>query len=185
MKIILGITGASGVGYGLSLAKELRKHELHLVITSSAKSIIDEETGNSKKALKELSQYGKIHNEDSFHSPLASGSFIYDAMVICPCSMKTLSAIANGYTDNLLTRAADVALKEKRKLIIVPRETPLNSIHLENMLKLSRLGVSVLPACPAFYTKPKKIGDMIDFVVGRILDHLQIKNTKYGRWKHV
>ncbi|MFH0818257.1 MAG: UbiX family flavin prenyltransferase [Candidatus Micrarchaeota archaeon] len=184
MRLVLAITGASGISYGLSLARSLKGNELHIIVTKSAKSIIDEELGNPKKILLELSKLGTLHDENSFHSPLASGSFLLDAMVICPCSMKTLSAIANGYSSNLVTRAADVALKEHRKLILVPRETPLSPIHLENMLKLSKFGAVILPASPAFYGKPKSLDELIDFIVGRVLDQLGIKNSKYKRWKH-
>jgi 4-hydroxy-3-polyprenylbenzoate decarboxylase len=183
MKIILAITGASGVAYGLELARSLKGHELHMVITSTAKGIMDEEAGGSKPAMAELSKLGTIHDEHSFDSPLASGSFLFDAMVVCPCSMKTLAAIANGYSSNLVARAADVSLKEHRKLILVPRETSLNAIHLENMLKLSKLGVVVLPASPAFYSKPKSINELVNFIVGRVLDQLGIPNKKYKRWK--
>jgi 4-hydroxy-3-polyprenylbenzoate decarboxylase len=184
MILILAITGASGAAYGLTLAQSLKGHELHVIVTDSAKKIIDEEIGNKEKLLSELAKLATLHDEHSFDSPLASGSFLFDAMVICPCSMKTLAAIANGYSSNLVARAADVTLKEKRKLILVPRETPLSAIHLENMLKLSRLGVIVLPACPAFYSKPKDIDELVNFVVGRVLDQLGIQNKKYRRWKH-
>ena len=184
MRIILAITGASGVAYGLELARSLKGHEVHTIITKPAKEIMKEETENPEKTIVELSKLGTLHDENNFNSPLASGSFLFDAMVICPCSMKTLSAIANGYSSNLVTRAADVALKERRKLILVPRETPFNSIHLENMLKLSRLGVIILPASPGFYGKPKTVTELIDFIVGRVLDQLGIQNEKYKRWKH-
>lgn len=185
MRIILAITGASGAVYGLSLARSLKGHELHVIVTDSAKKIMDEEMGGSKNPLSELTRLATIHNEHSFDSQLASGSFLFDAMVVCPCSMKTLSAIANGYSSNLVARAADVALKEKRKLILVPRETPLSAIHLENMLKLSQLGVIIMPASPAFYNSPKSIEDMVEFMTGRALDQLGIKNEKFKRWKHV
>ncbi len=184
MRIILAITGASGVAYGLELARSLEDHELHIIITKTAKDIIKEEIENPEKTSTELSKLGALHDENNFNSPIASGSFLFDAMVICPCSMKTLSAIANGYSSNIVARAADVALKENRKLILVPRETPLNPIHLENMLKLSRIGVIVLPASPGFYGKPKTVTELIDFIVGKVLDQLNIKNSKYKRWNH-
>jgi 4-hydroxy-3-polyprenylbenzoate decarboxylase len=185
MRIILAITGASGAIYGLELARSLKGHELHIIATKSAREIMEEEIGGSGKLLSELSKLGTMHDENSFSSPLASGSFIFDAMAICPCSMKTMSAIANGYSSNLVTRAADVSIKERRKLILVARETPLSPIHLENMLKLARLGVIILPASPGFYGKPKAIAELVDFIVGRVLDALGIKNSKYKRWKHV
>jgi 4-hydroxy-3-polyprenylbenzoate decarboxylase len=124
----------------------------------------------------------KCYNEKDMDAPFTSGSFKTDAMVIVPCSMKTLAAIASGFSGNLITRSADVMIKEKRKLILVPRETPLSPIHLGNMLKLSRLGVTILPAMPGFYHKPKGLGDIIDFVVGKILDSLNIENELYQRW---
>jgi flavin prenyltransferase len=184
MKIILAITGASGVAYGLALAKELKGHELHLVVSDSAKKIFQDELEDGKKALAELSGLGKVYDNSSFDAPMASGSFLFDAMVVCPCSMKTLSAIANGYSSNLICRAADVALKERRKLILVPRETPLSAIHLENMLKLAKLGVVILPASPGFYGKPKTISELTNFIVGRVLDQLGIANKAYKRWNH-
>ncbi|NYZ79205.1 UbiX family flavin prenyltransferase [Candidatus Micrarchaeota archaeon] len=182
MKIILALTGASGIPIGIRLAEVLKREELSIVVSENAKKVIEYEVGDAKKALAELGGYGKIYDEAEIDAPPASGSALFDTMVVCPCSMKTLSAIANGYCHNLITRSADVMLKEGRKLILVPRETPVSAIHLENMLKLSRLGVVILPASPAFYHKPKKIEDMVDFVVGKILDSLRIENKLYKRW---
>lgn len=182
MKIILALTGASGIPIGTRLAEALKGHELSIIVSENAKKVIEYEVGDAGKVLAELRRYGKVYNEVDIDAPPASGSALFDAMVVCPCSMKTLSAIANGYCYNLITRSADVMLKEGRKLILVPRETPVSAIHLENMLKLSRLGVVILPASPAFYHKPKKIEDMVDFLVGKILDSLRIKNKLYKRW---
>jgi len=182
VKVILAITGASGVPIGMRLAEALRKEQLSIIVSENAKKVVGYEVGDVKKFLAELSKYGKLYNEAEIDAPPASGSAIFDAMVVCPCSMKTLSAVANGYCHNLITRSADVMLKEGRKLVIVPRETPVSAIHLENMLKLSRLGVVILPASPAFYHKPKRIGDMVDFIVGKILDSLRIENHLYKRW---
>ncbi|MCX6775738.1 MAG: UbiX family flavin prenyltransferase [Candidatus Micrarchaeota archaeon] len=182
MKVILAITGASGVPIGMRLAKALRKEQLSIVVSENAKKVIKYEVGDVKKFLAELSKYGRLYDEAEIDAPPASGSSLFDAMVVCPCSMKTLSAIASGYCHNLITRSADVMLKEGRRLILVPRETPLNAIHLENMLKLSRIGVVILPASPAFYHRPKKVEDMVDFIVGKILDSLRVENHLYKRW---
>ncbi|WP_423792683.1 UbiX family flavin prenyltransferase [Methanocaldococcus indicus] len=182
MKIVVCITGASGVVYGKRLLEVLNKKNISvdLIISESAKKIIKEELDISWEKLKDLAN--NYYNEDDFFSPIASGSNKFDAVVISPCSMKTLSAVANGYSYNLIVRVADIALKERRKLIILPRETPLNSIHLENMLKLSNLGAIIMPPIPAFYTKPKTVDDIIDFIVGRVLDLLNIENNLYRRW---
>ncbi len=182
MKLILALTGASGIQIGIRLAETLKEHELSIVVSENARKVIEHEVGDSKKVVAELRQYGKLYDESEIGAPPASGSSLFDAMVVCPCSMKTLSAIANGYCCNLITRSADVMLKEGRKLILVPRETPVSAVHLENMLKLSRLGVVILPASPAFYHKPKKLEDMVDFIVGKILDSLRIENKLYKRW---
>lgn len=182
MKVIVAITGASGVIYGLELIKKLKEHELFIIVTKNAKKVMKHELEDYDKEIFKLKDFGKVLDTDDMEAPIASGSFKADAMVICPCSMKTLSAIATGFADNLVSRCADVMIKEKRKLILVPRETPLSPIHIENMLKLSKIGVSVLPPCPAFYHKPKAIGDMINFVVGKILDSLGINNNLYKRW---
>lgn len=175
MKVVVAITGASGAAYGTRLIQVLneRKIETQCVVSEAAKIIIRHEGGEIP---------GECYDEGDIAAPLSSGSYRFDAMVVVPCSMKTLAAIANGYASNLITRCADVAIKEGRKLVIVPRETPLSSIHLENMLKLAKIGVVILPAMPAFYPKPKKLRDMVDFVVGKILDSLGIENELYGRW---
>ena len=175
MKILLAITGASGAAYGLRLLEVLKKKNIktECIVSDAAKKIIKHE------ALK----IPKCYSEKDIEAPFSSGSFKMDAMVVAPCSMKTLSAIASGFSHNLVTRSADVAVKEKKKLILVPRETPLSAIHLENMLKLARLGVVILPAMPAFYHKPKKIEDLVNFIVGKILDSLGIENELYKRWE--
>ncbi len=187
MKIVLALTGASGAVYGIRLAETLHsaKHELHIIVTRTAKKIIKHELGEVEGVLKKLSRFGKLYEEDEMEAPFASGSFRADAVAICPCSTKTLAAVACGFSHNLVCRAADVALKENKKLILVIRETPLSAIHLENMLKLSRLGVVILPASPAFYPSPKKIDEIVDFIVGKILDSLGVENRLYRRWKDV
>lgn len=185
VKLIIAITGASGVIYGKRLLEELhnQKIETHLVISQAAKKIIKHELETSEKTLEKLADY--VHEIDDWSSPIVSGSFKTDGMVIIPCSMKTLAGIANGFAQNVILRAADVTLKEKRKLIIVPRETPLNRIHLRNMLELANQGVYIVPAMPAYYHKPKTIEEIIDFVVGRVLDQLDVEHSLYKRWQEI
>ncbi|MFQ6088974.1 MAG: UbiX family flavin prenyltransferase [Candidatus Methanofastidiosia archaeon] len=179
MKIVLGITGASGVIYGVRLLEELRENEVHLIISEAGKLILKNETNYD---LSKLENSCKSYKNNDLEAPPASGSFLFDAFVVCPCSANTLSKIANGISDNLITRIASVALKEKRELVLVLRETPLSQVHLENMLKLSKLGVCILPAMPGFYHSPKTLDDLVDFVVGKILDFLGIENEKFRRW---
>ena len=177
-KIVLALTGASGIEYGVRLAEELRRGKrsvLTVIVSDGAREV----AGREGVDLKRL---GKTLGERDFHAAPASGSALFDAMVVCPCSMKTLSAIANGFSHNLIARAADVALKEGRKLVLVPRETPLNAVHLENMLKLSRLGVVILPACPGFYHKPRDVGGVVDFIVGKVLDSLGFEHDLFAKW---
>lgn len=189
----VGITGASGAIYGVRLTQELLKRDakVHLVITEAAWQVFQEELGwdaESKESLiaKHFQQMGAgelhYHGLREFSAPIASGSYRADAMVIVPCSMGTLSGIAQGASGNLLERAADVMLKEGKKLVLVPRETPLNAIHLENMLKLSRLGAKIVPAMPGFYHKPKTLDDLVDFVVGKTLDTLGAPHALFKRW---
>jgi len=193
---IVGISGASGAVYGVRLIEELLKtvDTVHLCVSGTAFSIIRTETGIDWHGKSDLETEQKIqkhyssrklkyYSEANLAAPIASGSFITDGMFVVPCSMKTLSGIAGGYADNLIARAADVALKEGRKLIISPREMPFNSIHLENMLKLSRMGVKVAAPVPAFYQQPKDLNDIIDFVVGKLLDAAGIKHDLYQRWR--
>lgn len=182
MKVIVGISGGSGAIYGVALLKLLREFnvETHLVVSTMGEYVTNHECGVNLEELKSLATY--FHDNKNLAAPIASGSFKTDAMVIVPCSMKTVSSVANGFSDNLLARAADVILKENRKLIVVPRETPLNQIHLENMLKLSKLGVTVMPPSPAFYTHPENIGDIVSGIVARILDQLGIEHDLIKRW---
>jgi len=193
---IVAVTGASGAIYCIRLLEELLKsrNRVYLIISKQAFSIIKTETGINwsgkteseieKKIQKHFSSKNITYfSEDNLHAPVSSGSFMTDCMFVVPCSMKTLSGIANGYANNLIERAADVILKEGRTLILSPREMPLNAIHLENMLKLSRLGVRIAPPIPAFYQKPKNINDIVDFVVGKILDNSGIKHNLFKRWE--
>lgn len=184
MRLIIAITGASGVIYGKRLLEVLqnKKIETHLIISKAAEKIIEHELEATKKGIEKLANH--VYSVDDLTAPIASGSFKTDAMIIIPCSMKTLAGIAHGYSENLILRTADVMLKEKRKLILVPRETPLNAIHIGNMLKLARQeGVIVVPAMPAFYQKPTSVSAIVDFVVGKVLDLLDIEHTLYVRWK--
>ncbi len=183
MKVVVGISGASGVIYGIRLLEELKKvgAETHLIISSIAKDIIEYETDYSVEDVEKIATY--VHDEDDLNAIVNSGSFKFDASVIIPCSMKTLSSISNGYGDNVITRVGDVTLKERRKLIIVPRETPLRTVHLENMTKLSREGAIILPAMPGFYHKPESIDDQVNFIVGKIFDIMDINNNLFTKWK--
>lgn len=179
MRIVVGITGASGIIYATRLLEVLKENKVttYCIVSDVAKRIAEYELKPGGTA-----RFSECYGEKDVDAPFASGSFKIDAMVVVPCSMKTLSAIANGFSMNLIARAADVVLKEGRRLVLVPRETPLNSIHLRNMMKLSELGVTILPAMPGFYHKPKKIEDMVDFIVGKVLDSLGIENNLYKRW---
>jgi 4-hydroxy-3-polyprenylbenzoate decarboxylase len=183
-EIVIGISGASGVIYGIRLLEELNKNgdvTVHLIISEPAKQIISIETDYSFSDLESLADHTwKI---DEFTAPVASGSHKTAGMVIVPCSMKTLSSIANGFSDTLIGRAADVCLKEDRRLVLVPRETPLSLIDLENMVKVRRSGAAVLPASPGLYPRPQTVDEMIDFVVGRVLDLLDIEHSLYKRWE--
>jgi len=183
MKVLLSITGASGSIYGVRLLEELKKADckVHLIISEGSKKIIEHETTYKFKELKAKADF-YYENNDLFAGP-ASGSFLLDAMIICPCSMKTLSAVANGYCDTLTTRSALCVLKEENKLILVPRETPLALPSIENMKQTKLAGATILPAMPGFYHKPKKIEDLVDFVVGKILDQLNINHSLFKRWK--
>lgn len=181
--IVIGITGASGVIYGIRLLETLKKLniETSLVISNVAETVIENEVGMNLNEIKKIAD--NYYDFNDLSSSINSGSFKFDGLVIVPCSMKTLSSIANGYGANTITRVADVALKEKRKTIIVPRETPLRSIHIKNMLALSEEGAIILPAMPAFYQESTNLDDQINFIVGKILDSLNIENNIFKRWK--
>lgn len=181
-QIIVAITGASGAIYGVHLIKALKdaKVTVHLTISPAAEINLKLETGMTADELSKLTEH--VYPATDLAAPISSGSFPIDGMVIVPCSTKTLAAIANGYSDNLITRAADVTLKERRTLVLVPRETPLNQIHLKNMLTLARAGAIILPASPGFYHAPNKIDDLVDHIVGKIMDALHIEHSLYKRW---
>lgn len=183
MRIIIGITGASGSIYGLRLIEVLRQAhcEIHAVVTDSGQQVLEYECGVTCQDL--IAKVDYLHDVHKISSSIASGSFKTDAMVVVPCSMRTVGSIANGIADNLLNRAADVMLKENRPLILVPRETPLNAIHLENMLKLARLGVRIIPASPGFYHRPDNLQSLIDMMVGKICDSIGIEHNLFQRWQ--
>ena len=181
MRILVAITGASGSLYAQRLLDNLdsSQHEVHVVLSRYAPAVIAEELPGGLR----LPAGAKSHNLKSMNAPFASGSNPPDAMVIIPCSMGTLGRIAHGYSEDVLLRAADVALKEKRKLILVPRETPLNLIHIKNFELLLQAGATILPANPSFYTRPQNVEQVVDTVVARVLDHLGIPTELAPRWK--
>lgn len=189
-RYVAAITGASGTVYGIKLIAELVKSaEIHLVVSDSAFPILRDETGLDWSGDTESAVRGhfrtdrvSVHSDQQMWAPVASGSFRTDGMLIVPCSMKTLAAIASGYASTLIERAADVTIKEGRTLLLSPREMPFSAVHLGNMLSLARLGVIIAPPVPAFYTHPAKIGDMVDFVVGKILDCIGVDHRLFPRW---
>lgn len=192
-RLIVAMTGASGAPYALCLLEELLKqnHEVHLLVTEAGWRVLKEEHQwqIEERERNFTRRFGHLPGQLIYYpikdigAPIASGSFVCDAMVVIPCTMGTLAKIAHGVSSNLLERAADVMLKERRPLIIVPRETPLSSIHLENMLKLSQMGAVILPAMPAFYSKPTQIKDMVNFVTGKVLDVLKIEHELFQPWE--
>jgi len=188
----VAITGASGVIYGVRLVEELLKsgRQVHLIVSEAGALVMEQELGwdlqvGLGEALRQhFSQPDLvIYDNDDIAALPASGSFLNSGMVVIPCTMATLSAIAHGSARTLIERAADVALKERRPLLVVPRETPLNSIHLRNMLTLSELGAHVIPAMPGFYHGPMNLGDMVDFVVGKVLDNMGISHQLFARYR--
>ena len=183
MRIIVGITGASGAAYGLRLIEVLNRQgcEVHCVVSKLGWQVLRHECGAGEEIIEPYVY--KLYDVNDLSACMASGSFLSDGMVIAPCSMRTLGMIANGIGDNLLTRAADVMIKEGRTLIITPRETPLNQMHLANMLRLAQAGVKILPACPGFYHRPQTIEQVIDMLVGKICDSLRIKHDLFPRWQ--
>jgi flavin prenyltransferase len=182
MRLVVGITGSSGILYGIRMLEVLRKYKIdvHLIMSEWSIKCLKLETDYDLKYVRTLA---KNFSEDSnMAASISSGTYKTDGMIVIPCSMKTLSSIANGYEETLVARAAGVTMKESRKLVIVPRETPLTSIHLENMLKLARVGVVILPAMPGFYNRPKKIDDLVNHVVGKCLDQFDVDHDLFKRW---
>ncbi|MBR0271864.1 MAG: UbiX family flavin prenyltransferase [Methanobrevibacter sp.] len=181
--IVVAITGASGVIYGIRLLEALNelKIENSLIISDAAKTVIKSETDFEIEDIIELSD--NYYEFNDLTASINSGSFKFESLAIVPCSMKTLSSIANGYGDNTITRVADVSLKERRCTVIVPRETPLRTAHIKNMLTLSQEGAIILPAMPGFYSNHDTVDEQINFVVGKILDSLNIENNLFKRWE--
>lgn len=192
-KYIVALTGASGIIYGIRLVKELldRGFEVHLIVSDPACMVMEQEltwewNENLAQTIKKhLSEDICYYSNTDISASIASGSFRTDGMIVIPCTMSTVANIAQGISRDLITRAADVQLKEKRPLILVPRETPLNSIHLRNMLLLSEMGVHLIPAMPAFYHQPKSIDDLVLFIVGKVLDAMGIDHNIYCRYKSI
>ncbi len=182
MRLVVGITGATGAPIAVRMLEALRELgvETHLVVSRWARATLAQEAGISVKALQSLASF--VYSPEDQAAPISSGSFRVDGMVIVPCSMKTLAAVRVGYGEGLIARAADVVLKEQRKLVLVTRETPLSVIHLENMLGLARMGAVVMPPVPAFYNTPKTIADMTEHLVVRVLDQFQLDMPTARRW---
>ncbi|WP_069859773.1 UbiX family flavin prenyltransferase [Desulfoplanes formicivorans] len=183
---VLAVTGASGMPYALRLAQVMGSdslRELHVIVSQAARLVLETET---KNGLALLTRYATaVWDEKDIGAPPASGSWRHNGMVVCPCSMASLGAIAHGLASNLIHRAADVSLKEKRPLILVPRETPFSRIHVQNMLTVMDAGATIIPPCPGFYARPQTIADLVDQVVGRILDHLGIDHGLTSPWTGV
>ncbi len=182
-RVVVAVTGGSGMPYAQRLLETLSGLglETHVIISDAARLVLKQEMRQGATPL-EASAHA-LYTQRDLAAPPASGSWRHLGMVVCPCSMASLAAIASGLGSNLIHRSADVCLKERRKLVLVPRETPLSDIHLENMLRVSRAGAVVLPACPGFYHRPETIADLVDQVVGRVLDHLELEHDLGPRWR--
>jgi 4-hydroxy-3-polyprenylbenzoate decarboxylase len=180
-RLVVGISGASGVIYGIRMLEVLRgKMETHLVITEQAKRMLSFETDLTMGKVKKLASF--VHSDNDLSSPVASGSFKTSGMIIIPCSIKTLSAVANSYSQTLIARAADVNLKERRRVVLVVRETPLHFGHIRLMAQVTEMGGVIMPPVPAFYHKPETIADIVDYTVGKILDLYEIEHQLFRRW---
>jgi len=185
MKLLLCITGASGVIYGKRLLEVLSENEdveVELIVSEAGKDLLKRELDIEYDKISRMAD--EVYDPEGLDSPPSSGSSLYDAMAVVPCSMSSISKIANGISDNLITRAAAVFLKEDRKIILTPRETPMTTTWLKNMYELSAEGAIILPAMPGFYHEPESLEDIVDFLVGKILDSLEIKNSMFERWEN-
>lgn len=182
MKLVVGITGASGAIFGIRALEALKQLsvETHLVLSRWARATIAHETEYTVERVEALAS--AVHRDDNQGAPIASGSFKTDGMIIAPASMKSVAAIRAGFGDTLLCRAADVTLKERRKLVLLARESPFSEIHLENMLALTRMGVVILPPVPAFYNQPQTLDDIVNHIVGRLLDQFGLEAPNMNRW---
>ncbi len=182
-RIVVGITGASGATYGHRLIGALAeaRREIHVILSNCGEELLRIELGIGRNDLATMAH--RIYSNDDMTAPLASGSYRFDSMVIAPCSMRTIAAIASGDSGCLMSRVAEVCLKERRRLVLVPRETPLNLLHIRNMETLTLAGATVLPAMPAFYPRPVSVDDMVSFIVGKIMDQLQIEHNLFRRWE--
>ena len=178
-RLVVAITGSSASRYGVRLLEALREAgvETHLILSRWVEVNLRQESEYTPEYVRSLAS--QVHEDGNLGAAVASGSFRHDGMAVVPCSMKTLAAIATGFTDTLVARAADVTLKEGRKLVLAPRETPLSAIHLENMLKLARLGVAIMPPVPAFYGRPQTVDDLVNHFVGRVMDRFDIEHQLY------
>ncbi len=182
-RIVIAISGASGVIYGIRVLEALKKAdgiETHLIMTRGARTVLGLETSMDVEQVENLAH--RVHSPENLAAPLSSGSFKTDGMIVAPCSMRTLSMIALSLNENLLVRAADVTLKERRKLVIVPRETPLHLGHLRAMTLVTEMGGIILPPAPSFYHRPKSIEDILDQTVGKVLDQFDIPHQLFNRW---
>lgn len=182
-RVIVGISGASGTIYGvrlLQVLKGIQDVETHLILTRGAKIAMEHETSFKPEELEACANH--VHSPENLAASISSGSFLTEGMIVAPCSMKSLSMIANSYNDNLLVRAADVILKERRKLVLIPRETPLHLGHLRHMIAITEMGGIILPPVPSFYHKPQTINDIVDQTIGKALDQLGISHHLFQRW---
>ncbi|NLT19381.1 MAG: UbiX family flavin prenyltransferase [Syntrophomonadaceae bacterium] len=191
-RYIVGFTGASGIVYGVRLVEELlkREFEVNLIISQPAAIVLQQEMGweiddDIPASVRKYFGADKltVYENSNIAAPIASGSYLTEGMVVIPCTMASISAIATGAAKGLLERAADVMIKEKRNLIVVPRETPLNAIHLRNMLTLAELGVHVVPAMPGFYSHPQTVDDLVNFIIGKVLDSMRIEHNLFARYE--
>ncbi|MFB8272413.1 non-oxidative hydroxyarylic acid decarboxylases subunit B [Streptomyces sp. NPDC055955] len=183
MKLVVAMTGATGAPFGIRLLEVLRELgvETHLIVSRWARATLTQETGLSVREVQAMASV--CHSPDDQGASISSGSFRVDGMVVVPCSMKTLAAVRTGYGDGLIGRAADVMLKERRRLVLVARETPLSAVHLENMLELTRMGATVMPPVPAFYNHPASVADLVDHIVARVLDQFGLDMPVAERWQ--